>query len=223
MVNKSFIELMNKSKLFQDFSLEECEKIFNITQPAIKFFKKNENIISEGDKVDFIGIIHSGRVVNERLDYEGNLSLQQILIPPNIFGFDIAATPTQLSPINLKCLEDTQVLLFSYSKLINDDATAEDRIKLLNNLLTLFANENIRRLYKIEILTQKSLRKRIMLYLNRISQKEGSNSFRIPLDRSQLAQYLNVNRSALSAELSKMKKEGLIDFNKNQFSINKKL
>ena len=222
MGNKIF-QLMNRSKLFQGFSLEECKKIYNIIQPEIKPYEKNENIISEGDRVDFVGIIYTGKVVNERLDFEGNISLQQILIPPNIFGFDIAATPSQLSPINLKCLEDTQVLFFSYSKLINDDAPAEDRIKLLNNLITLFANENIRRMYKIEILTQKSLRKRIMLYLNRIAQKEGSNSFKIPLDRSQLAQYLNVNRSALSAELSKMKREGIIDFEKNQFSINKGL
>jgi len=111
--------------------------------------------------------------------------------------------------------------MFPYSELTTDDRlSTEFRNKLMYNMLTLLANENMRRMYKIELLCQKSLRERVLTYLRFVARKKGtSSSFTIPFNREQLAQYLNVNRSALSHELSLMQQEGLISFKKNCFTL----
>lgn len=217
----SHLAVMKRAKIFEGFSSLDCDAIVSLIKPEIKWFAKDEIIINEGDEIDYLGIVCSGKIVRERQDYEGNVSLQHILVSPNIFGFDIASTPTKISPITLKCLKDSKVMLFSYTKLVAENITpAKNRILLMSNLITLLANENMRRLYKIELLSQKLLRKRIVMYLNFVARKTGSRTFIIPFDRSQFAQYLNANRSALSSELSQMKKDGLIAFNKNKFTIN---
>ncbi len=212
--------IMNNSKLFESFTSDECEEICKLSAPMIRHYIKNEIIINEGDRVDFIGIVQSGKIVSKRTDSEGNVSLQNILEPFQMFGFEIAATPSKISPLRLKCLTDSTVFMFHYSDLIAKDVLPEKyRLKIMDNLVTLLANENMRRMYKIELLCQRSLRERIVMYLRFMARKTGSESFAIPFDRSQLAQYLNVNRSALSTELSHMKSEGLIQFDKNKFTI----
>lgn len=217
---KDQINIMARAKLFAAFTFEECEAIHALTKPSSRNYLKNEIIINEGDYVDFIGIIQRGQIVSKRMDLQGNVSLQSILEPFQLFGFEIAATPTKISPLRLKCLSDSTVLIFKYSDLISKDILPEKyRLKIMDNLVTLLANENMRRMYKIELLCQKSLRERIVMYLRFMAQKAGSEAFTIPFDRSQLAQYLNVNRSALSTELSHMKSEGLIQFDKNKFII----
>lgn len=217
---KNQIKTMVSAKLFETFTFEECEALYVLTNPSFRNYSKNEIIIDEGDYIDFIGIIQSGNIVSKRMDSEGNVSLQNILEPTQMFGFEIAATPTKISPLTLKCLSDSTALIFNYSDMISTEILPEKyRLKIMDNLIALLANENMRRMYKIELLCQKSLRERIMMYLRFMARKTGAEAFTIPFDRSQLAQYLNVNRSALSTELSHMKTEGLIQFDKNRFII----
>jgi CRP-like cAMP-binding protein len=170
--------------------------------------------------VDYVGIVGKGKVASAKLDYEGNASLLYMLEPPKLFGLEIAATPTQISSITVTGVEDSMVILFPYGGLTSGRGlSGRFQNKLMQNMLTIVANENMRRMYKIELLCQKSLRERILTYLRFQSGKKGSSSFTIPFNRDQLAQYLNVNRSALSHELSLMQRQGLISFFKNQFQL----
>jgi CRP-like cAMP-binding protein len=213
--------IMRQTKLFEGFSLKDCENIISIVKPHYKSFLKNEVLIQDGDTVDYVGIVCNGKIITAKLDYEGNASLLYMLEPPKIFGLEVAATPTQISSITVTSIEDTWVAMFPYSELTTDDRlSTEFRNKLMYNMLTLLANENMRRMYKIELLCQKSLRERVLTYLRFVARKKGtSSSFTIPFNREQLAQYLNVNRSALSHELSLMQQEGLISFKKNCFTL----
>lgn len=217
----NFVSIMMQSKLFEGFKTKDCETVLSLINPRFKSLLKNEVLIQDGDKVDYVGVVCNGKIVTAKLDNEGNASLLYMLEPPKLFGLEIAATPTQISSITVTAIEDTLVALFSYAKLtIGGSLSGEFRNKLMHNMLTVLANENMRRMYKIDLLCHKSLRERILTYLRFVAQKTGAvSSFIIPFNRDQLAQYLNVNRSALSHELSLMQQEGLISFKKNNFTL----
>ncbi|NBG89274.1 Crp/Fnr family transcriptional regulator [Isachenkonia alkalipeptolytica] len=217
---EEILRQMSKAFIFKDLSVSDCERILAKVQPETRSYEKNEVIFDEGDQVDYIGLICSGRMVSKRLDPDGKVSLQQILVPPNIIGFEVASTPSKRSPVRMRCLSEVTLLSFPYGKMVSEeDLLPKVHSYIKDQLITLLANENMRRMYKIELLTQRSLRKRVLMYLRFVSGKTGENSFTIPFDREQLAQYLNINRSSLCAELSKMEKEGLISYHKNKFTL----
>jgi CRP-like cAMP-binding protein len=217
----NLLTIIRQSKLFEGFSPKDCETILSQVNPRYKSFLKNEVLIQDGDTVNYVGIVCSGKIITAKLDYEGNASLLYMLEPPKLFGLEVAATPTQISSITVTSLEDTWVAMFPYSELTTDDRlSTEFRNKLMYNMLMLLANENMRRMYKIELLCQKSLRERVLTYLRFVAKKKGtSDYFTIPFNRDQLAQYLNINRSALSHELALMQQDGVISFNKNRFTL----
>ncbi|MGI6686229.1 MAG: Crp/Fnr family transcriptional regulator [Bacillota bacterium] len=218
---KNLLAIMRRTKLFDGFSPKDCETILSIVKPNYKSFLKNEVLIQDGDMVNYVGLVCSGKIITAKLDYEGNASLLYMLEPPKTFGLEIAATPTQISSITVTGAEATTVAIFPYTELTTEGRLSNEfRNKIMNNMLTLLANENMRRMYKIELLCHKSLRERVLTYLRFVARKKGTpSSFTIPFNRDQLAQYLNVNRSALSHELALMQQEGLITFFKNKFTL----
>ncbi len=217
----NLLTIIRQSKLFEGFSPKDCETILSQVNPRYKSFLKNEVLIQDGDTVNYVGIVCSGKIITAKLDYEGNASLLYMLEPPKLFGLEVASTPTQISSITVTSLEDTWVAMFPYTELTTEDRLSNEfRNKLMYNMLTLLANENMRRMYKIELLCHKSLRERVLTYLRFVARKKGNpSSFTIPFNRDQLAQYLNVNRSALSHELALMQQDGVISFNKNRFTL----
>jgi CRP-like cAMP-binding protein len=114
----------------------------------------------------------------------------------------------------------SELLCFKYDAMMEKDALPEDlRERLYENIIHVLANENIKKLYKINVLYKRSLRERILSFLQNIATRTGSDSFRINMDREQFAQYLGVNRSALSHELSRMRQEGIISCRKDFFEL----
>lgn len=217
------IALMKESKLFEGFSFEDCATVHSLLKPRCKSFLKDEILVHDGDRVDYVALVLRGKIYTAKLDNEGNASLLYILEPPKLFGLEIAATPTQISSITVSSAEKSEVIFFTYADLTtNERLPAVFRNKLMHNMLSILANENMRRLYKIEFLSKKTLRERILAYLRFQAQKAGKLTFAIPFNREQLAQYLNVNRSALSHELSLMAKDGLISFSRNRFILHEK-
>lgn len=220
---RDYLSLIMKSKLFEGFSKSDCITIHSLLQPNFKDFLKNEVIVNEGDRVDYIGIVSTGRVISTKIDYDGNTHLIEILEPPMLFGMEIVTTSSRISPLTITSAEQCSILVFSYDKFMAEEALLNQyRVKMLSNIMHLLANENVKKMYKIEVLSKRSLRERIMIYLHLMERKSGEASFCIGMNREQFAQYLCVNRSALSHELSAMRKEGLISFHKNWFTINKK-
>ena len=118
-------------------------------------------------------------------------------------------------PVDLVANEICQVIMITR----NSIESSPYRDRMMNALTEMMADENIRQIHKIEILAERGLRDRVLVYLNILTVKSGSNTVTVKMSREQLAQYLCVNRSALSNELSKMKREGLIDFHKDQFTL----
>lgn len=212
--------LIQESAIFNEFSSEELREFFKNIGAYVKLYGKGEFLFYEGDIVDQIGVILSGEVAIVKLYPDGAEHLLQKLKEGYMTGIEIACTEKKVSPYSTCSLSDVKILKIPY-QYIEEEGTIEEkqRLKLQNKILKFIASENIRKYYKINILSSRSLRERILLYLEVQSRKRQSLCFEIPFDRAQFANYLCVNRSALSKELSKMQEAGLIRYHKNKFEI----
>lgn len=213
------VRRLGSARLFRGLSEGDIKDTVPVMNLRIRNCGKGAELISVGHAVDDIGIVLDGRIAVSKVDYYGRLHLIYEARPYDLFAADIACTPTRISPIVIACRTEATVLTFPYA-LISEESRIPERIRcaLLRNTLEIVANENMRQLYKIDILAQRNIRGRIVLYLTKQA-KRKSNALSLPFNREELADFLCVDRSALSRELGKMQREGLIRFKKNEFSI----
>lgn len=209
-----------KTKLFCGLTQSEVETLAPLLGFQKRSCPKGTVLIVTDKSVDFVGIVLSGKLNTYKEDIDGRLNLIRKTGAYEMFGLDIASTPTQVSPLIVLCATDAEVMTFPYS-LIASPGPIPDKFRcvLLKNILELTANQNMRQLYKIDILSRKSLRDRIMLYLTLQAKRKKTDELVLSFNREEFAAYLCVDRSALSRELSRMQKEGLIEFERNHFRL----
>ncbi|HPR24140.1 MAG TPA: Crp/Fnr family transcriptional regulator [Bacillota bacterium] len=212
---KEKIEIISRSPLFEGLSKEECLTTYEDIKPQTRKYSRNEIIVGEGERMNFIGIVVSGKVRGEKFHMEGDVHLVYMYETEELFGLDTAATRTRIAPVTFLADKNSSVLTVNMDRIMGSSMQG----KLVLNMVRMLADENIRKLYKIEAISRRGLRDRIMTYLNIRQKKLGRNEFRIMMTQEQFAQYLCVNRSALTWELAKMKKEGIIDFSKDSFIL----
>ena len=163
-----------------------------------------------------------GKVLIEHDDIWGNTTVLDSVLPGQIFAETYACTPGEPLMVNVEAAEESQILFLNVSRVLRSCTHAcAFHGKLIRNLLALSAQKNLNLSRKIFHTASKSIRGRLTAYLSDQAVRSGSSSFTIPFNRQQLADYLNVDRSALSAELGKMQKEGLLRVKKNLFEIMK--
>lgn len=209
-----------KTKLFSGLSQAEAETVTPLLGCQQKKYSKGASLIFSDMSVDFIGIVLTGKLNTYKEDIDGRLNLIRTTDAFELFGVDIASTPSQASPLITVCATDAEVLTFPYSLIASPGSVPDNfRCVMLKNILELTANQNMRQLYKIDILSRKSLRDRIMLYLTLQAKKKKTSELALSFNREEFAAYLCVDRSALSRELSRMQKEGLIEFDRNHFRL----
>ena len=206
--------------LFQKIPMEWTEEFIETIGGYKKTYGKGQMVFQEGEIVETIGIILQGECGIIKLYPDGKEHFLQKLYKKYLVGIEIVCTSSKISPYSILCLEETTVYFFPYKKLeLSGFLKEEIRLELQKNILQWIASENIKKYYKINILSTNSLRERILLYLYLQKRKAGKDTFTIPFDRAQFANYLCVNRSALSKELGKMQREGVIICKKNTFTI----
>lgn len=214
------VQIMKETRIFSGFSKGECLTIWNASPPSYEKIPKGQVVYDENDLVQHIGLLGSGALLGSKVSSDGSEHLIDIMLPKETIGLEIVCTPSQKCPMRIYASMLTEIWWFPKEAVFaSTRIPMELQKKLLDNIIQILANENVKKLHKIQFLTQKNLREKIMAYLLRISEMKKRNSFTIQMNREQLAQYLDVNRSALSHELSQMQKDGLIKFKKNYFSI----
>ena len=214
------IKVLKKSALFTDIAEKDITSMLNCLMMKQKKYDKNEYIIDSTKKIYEVGIVLSGRINIIREDYWGNRNILTTLEKGELFGEAFACTQTNLNLFSIVAAEKCEILFLNYQKIISPCHRAcVFHSQLIQNMLYLVAKKNIMLTTKIEHLTQKTTRKKILSYLSSIAIKQGSNIFTIPFNRQELADFLSVERSAMSAELSKMQKDGLIKYHKNNFKL----
>ena len=206
------------SPLFKGITEDEFEEM---TAACIRErgYSKNDFIFRMGNVTTELGIVASGSVVIENLDAWGNTGVLTKAGPGSIFAETYALCGTPMM-VQAKAQEDSLILFLnlSFRENRNDKAPAWQP-KLIKNLLDISARKNITLSERMFCISHKTVRGRVLTFLSKQAGAAGCAAFSIPFDRQQMADYLNVDRTALSKELGKMRDEGLITFRKNEFTI----
>lgn len=182
--------------------------------------KKGQALFREGDTAIYIGIVLSGSVQVIREDYYGNRSIMAHLGPKQLFGESYAFSDIPTLPVSIVADEDTDALLLDSRRVSTCCSNAcAFHNQVIYNLLKLVAENNLMLHQKIQITAKRTTREKLMAYLLSQAKLQKSNIFTIPYDRQALADYLEVDRSGLSAEISKLRKEGVLECEKSNFRL----
>jgi len=210
-------------RLFAGIKGGELEKMLDCLSARQKSFAKNSFIFSEGDKIEQVGIVLSGTVHIVRDDFWGKRTIVTLIRPGELFGEAFACADVEKLPVSVLAAEDSEILFINTKRIIMTcPAACIYHSNLIKNLTVLLAERSVALIQKLEHITQASTREKLLSYLSEEARLAGKNTFCIPFNREELAGYLSVERSAMSAELSKMRKDGLIVFQKNNFELLKK-
>jgi len=216
---EKMLKTLTDSKLFRDLSASTLVNAL-IPHATIRTYKAKEQVIELLEPVTQIGIVLEGTLQTLQIFADGTISLVDKLLPSYILGCDLICTDTKKAPYSVLAATDAKVIFFPASLFLTQGSIAEsERIQVINRLLNHISHDNIRKYYRIAILSQSSLRGKVMTYLSMQARRQNRPSFSIPFTRDEMASFLCVNRSSLSHELSKMKDEGLLDFHKNHFTL----
>ena len=214
------VSFLKQNPLFRDMTEQEIKDVFQVLAPAVKCFPKNTVIHRAGDTLDSIGLVKKGRVRIENYDILGNKNIFDDVGEGGIFGETYACIPEKPLLVHVTAAEDAEVLYLNIETIVDSVSAGGFRHnQLAANLLRITAEKNFMLSRKIINTSAKSIRGRLISFLSEQEIKNESREFVIPFDRQALADYLQVDRSAMSAELSKMKKEGILDYKKNHFVI----
>ena len=211
---------LTNTQLFRGIDSSDISPLLSCLGALERTFKKGDIILAEGEPTDQMGVVLSGMALIEHCDVWGNRILLGNAAPGAVFAESYACIPGEPLQISVIASEDTSVLFLNVGKVLTTCTNScEFHTKLVRNLLTVCAGKSLDLSRRILHSTSKSIRGRLMSYFSECIKKTGSYSFEIPYNREQLDSYLGVDRSAMSNELSKMKKEGLIQYHKNHFTI----
>lgn len=222
---KEYYPVLKNSILFQGISEKELTAMLRCLSAYKKTFKKGEFLIQTGQTVDSIGFILSGSVMLLKDDCWGNRSIITKLKPGNLFGEAYACSAGTLAALSVTACEPATVLFLNVRRITTVCSSACGfHTRLIRNLLSVLANNALMLNQKIEHISQRTTREKLLAYLSEQALSAGSSTFSIPFNRQELADYLCVDRSAMSGELSRMQKEGILRFSKNHFTLlNKEL
>lgn len=185
-----------------------------------RHFQKSETIYRVGDTVTDVGLVLSGSVLIENDDFWGNRSILDQIGPGQIFAETYACVPGEKLMVAVTAAAASDILFLNVGKILEVCTNAcSFHGKLIRNLLSLAAQKNLSLSRRIFHTSAKSIRERLLSYLSWQAVKQGSREFDIVFNRQQLADYLGVDRSAMSAELGKMRREGLIQVERNHFKM----
>ncbi len=208
------------SELFRGISRDDAESVLRCLSAVRKQYRKGETIFRSGEPAKQMGFVASGRVEISRDDYWGNRQIIGTAESGDLFGESYACMSGETFLIDVQAAEDTEVLFLDVNRILTTCSPAcEFHSRLIHNLLYILAEKNLMLTRKIDHMGQRSIREKVMAYLSFQMEANRSGEFEIPFNRQQFADYLAVDRSALSAELSRMKRDGLIDYEKNRFVI----
>lgn len=213
-------EIIHGSVLFKGIGSTELTSLLPCLGDRKKLYPKGTWVLQAGDRISSVGLLLSGSAHIERYDYWGNRHIVTAVLPGDIFGESYAASPGSVMNVSVQADENLSVLFLDLSKTLHMcNSACPFHTRLVDNLVSLLARRNLMLNEKLTYVTQHTLRDKILSYLSAESIRQHSPYFDIPFDRQQLADYLNAERSALSSELSRLKNDGIIDYQKNHFHL----
>lgn len=206
--------------LFRGLAPQEISAVLGCIAAQQHTYPKHSFIFHAGDCVTRAGIVVRGELHVVREDIWGNRAIQAVCRPADLFGEVFACLPDHTADVSVLAKQDTEVLYLDMQHLLTSCSNScAFHNRLIHNYVTVLAQKNRMLNQKIRHCTQRTTRGKVLSYLSEQAMAAGSTTFRIPLNRQQLADYLSVDRSALSAELSHLQSQGLLTFHRNQFTL----
>lgn len=209
---EKFFETLSKCPLFDGIEQSDLNSMIACLDGKTIDISKGNPVFLEGTSARFVGVVLAGTVQVIREDYYGNRSVMTILQPGNLFAEAFSLAGLNTMPVSVIAVKDSTVLLLDCRRILTTCSNScHFHTLLLRNLLQEMAQKNLALSQKIRYMSQKTTREKIMAFLLDQAKQQKSHEFVIPYDRQALADYLGVERSAMSAEISKLRKSGEID------------
>ena len=217
---KKYLEILKNCVLFDKIGDENLVRMLGCLGATVTNFDKKYTIFVEGSPARFIGIVLSGSAQILQVDYYGNRSILSNVGPGEVFAEAFACAEVRALPVTVVANEPCEIMMIDCSHILH---TCQNNCgfhqQLIYNLMKDLAGKTIMFHQRIDVTSKRTTREKLMTYLTMQARSSGSNSFDIPFDRQELADYLEVDRSGLSSEISKLKKEGILDSRKNHFVL----
>jgi CRP-like cAMP-binding protein len=217
---QEFFEILSVCPLFQGVSQADIPGMLNCLGAKTVEFGKGTPVFLEGDPAGLVGVVLSGEVHIVREDYYGNRSVITAVQSGSMFAEAFACAGLDVMPVSAIAVQPSTVLLLECRRAITTCVNScQFYNRLILNLLQETAKKNLLLTQKIRYMSQKTTKEKVMAFLLDQAKEQDCSEFTIPYDRQALADYLGVERSAMSAEISKLKKSGFIDTNGSWFSL----
>ncbi|MEY8353602.1 Crp/Fnr family transcriptional regulator [Lachnospiraceae bacterium 54-53] len=217
---EEYLPILRKSSLFTGVRPDEIHVMLKCLSARMKHFKKDEFIIRSGDYIRSVGLMLSGTALIIQEDFWGRRTIISEVLPGTLFAETFACLSS--IPIEMSVVSDSEcdVLFLDFNKILTVCTSAcSFHTRLIQNLLSSIAGRNLTLTKKMQHMSQKTIREKLLSYLSAESLKNNTSTFDIPFNRQQLADYLSIDRSALSNELSKLQAEGILSYKKNCFTL----
>lgn len=217
---KKYIKILKKSRIFAGVSEDEIEAMLSCLNARVLSFKKGEYVLRQGEMISDILILVEGSLHVQREDYWGNLSILSHVDVGEMFGEAYVAPESGPLMNDVVAVEDSTVMLFDVRRIVTTCPSAcRFHSLVVQNMFFAISEKNRRLVGKLGHMSRRTTREKLISYLSEESQKQRSSSFTIPFTRQQLADYLSVDRSAMSSELCRMRDDGLIEFERSRFKL----
>lgn len=217
---KKYISILKRTQLFTGVADNEIESMLSCLDAKLKYYKKGEYVLRQGERISLLAVLVEGKLHIQNDDYWGNRSILGNIAVGEMFGEAYIAPQSDTLINDVVAVEDSAVIFFNVTCMVTTCSNAcRFHSAVAQNLLFAMSEKNRKLVQKLSHMHKRSTREKLISYLSTEAKKHNSNSFSIPFNRQQLADFLSVDRSAMSNELCKMRNEGLIEFNKNNFEL----
>lgn len=217
---KKYFDVLRNCTLFQEISDENLVALLGCLGAKVEYYDRKYTVFPEGASAKYIGIVLSGAVQMTKTDYYGNRSIVLTAGPGETFGESFACAGVDKIPVCVNASEPGEIMLIDCSRILGSCSNACGfHRQMIYNLMRELAAKNLMFHQKIEVTSQRSTREKLMTYLMYTAKRQGTNKINIPFDRQELADYLEVDRSGLSAEISKLRRQGILECRKNTFVL----
>lgn len=217
---KNYLDILHTSPLFAGINETDLSSLLSCLSARKKAYAKDVYILSADNTIKDVGIVLSGSVNIIKEDFWGNRAILAKMHLGEMFGEAFAFANLQKLPVSVVSSEKSEILFIDFKKITTTCSSAcLFHSQLIQNILKIIAHKNIMLTQKLEHIVKRTTREKLLSYLSEQAIKQGTNSFTIPFNRQELADYLSVDRSAMSNELCKLRDEGIIEFSKNHFQL----
>ena len=220
---KKYLQFLGGTPLFKGIRQEDLPAMLRCLQARRAVYAKREVVLLEGRPAREVGMVLSGRVQVVREDFSGNRNILAEIAPGNLFAESYSCVRAKSLPVSVISTAESEILWIDYRRTVTTCSSAcRFHTRLIENMLAILASKNILLSRKIEHLSKRTTRQKLWAYLSDQASLRGAREFDIPYNRQELADYLCVDRSALSGELGRMQRDGILRFRRSHFLLLKK-